>query len=505
MNKDRLMKNMMSLQRYLFSLIISVFVGSTLFASVNSKYSMRRCMLLPISDKVQGAIAYKVFEEIERSLKFGDWCYYKSNSGILNILQNYQPNLERHLSNPEVIRTIANKTRSGSIIHIIMQTVVNGVDLEIKIHADNGEDVYFKEKLRIDKVDISLISQTIINWLSVYEKTIPYDGRIIGVLGNQFTVDVGRASKVFVGNNLRVIRPLKRKKHPLLNEIVEWESMPIGDGTIVNISEFQSSASIKNYTNRKQLQPGDWVVMQQRLKEDVKNKVDYPDLKGYEFGQLGRASVGLKLGSGSDATNVSNANKKIDGLIYGVYGSIEGWATRNIWFGADIEKNIGDYSTAEGITNLSETGVSQTIVKFKVGYKYLPMGFFYGPQVDAYLGYGSYTYDLDTSASDGFGNHKISGILIGLRGSVPFHRVIRGFLKLDFLMGADYEEETNVFGSSATSATSYQIEAGANYIYSPQMTIDGSAEITSNKAQFSGNNEFHFKEVALKVGTTFSF
>ena len=71
---------------------------------------------------------------------------------------------------------------------------------------------------------MDLIANTIQNWLTVFEKTIPYDGRVIGVLGDQFTIDIGKASKVFVGNEVRVIRPVDKKKHPLLNEVVEWQS-----------------------------------------------------------------------------------------------------------------------------------------------------------------------------------------------------------------------------------------------------------------------------------------
>lgn len=463
-------------------------------------------MILPISDKVEGAVSFKIFERVERYLKNSDWCYYKSNSGILNILQNYQPNLERHLTNPEVLRTIANKTQAGSLIHVKLDIVSAGVDLSTTIFGDNGSDIYFKEKVRLSKVELSLISQTIINWLNEYEKTIPYDGRVIGVLGNTFTVDIGQASKVFIGNNVTVRKPVKKKKHPLLEEVVEWEFEDLGKGQIVNVSEFQASGNMKEYITRQRLSPGDWVIMERKLAQDVKNKVDYPELQGYEFGQLGVVQLGGKLGRGSDTTNISSTSRKISGFEYGVHANVEVWATRHFWAGGGFQKVLGSYSAdANTSTTLDSVGYDYTETKLKVGYKYLPLGFFYGPQIDLYLGYGTYKYELDKSATDGFGDHKISGILMGFKGSMPIHKTFRGFMKLDFLVSPDYEEESSVFGTSLNSATSYQIEFGINYHYSPQMTLDGSAEVTSNKAKFSGGNEFHFNDFALKGGVSFNF
>ena len=61
---------------FLFALVLS--------SSVQA--SMRRCMLLPIRDSVGGALGFKVFTDVERYLKDSQWCYYTSNSEILNIL-----------------------------------------------------------------------------------------------------------------------------------------------------------------------------------------------------------------------------------------------------------------------------------------------------------------------------------------------------------------------------------------------------------------------------------
>ena len=71
-------------------LIVLTFLSFSTFA--HATQSMRRCMLLPVQDSVGGAIGFKVFEEVEKYLKQSEWCYYRPNSAILNILSNYNYN-----------------------------------------------------------------------------------------------------------------------------------------------------------------------------------------------------------------------------------------------------------------------------------------------------------------------------------------------------------------------------------------------------------------------------
>ena len=71
---------------------------------------LRRCLLLPVTDNLQGSMSYKVFEGLERYLQEGDWCYYRSNAGLLDILGQYRQNLEMHLENPEILKVISERT-----------------------------------------------------------------------------------------------------------------------------------------------------------------------------------------------------------------------------------------------------------------------------------------------------------------------------------------------------------------------------------------------------------
>ena len=172
-----------------------------LLASLNglADENIRKCMLLPVSDNSDSGIGFSVFQEVEKYLKESDWCFYRPNSEILNILESYKKNLSQHLENKDVIRVIAEKVKAGSLIKIDILKLPEGATVELKVYAPNGSDIYFKEKENINDSQISSIGRTAKNWLSNYSKTIPYDGQVIGVLGDQFTVDIGKTSLV---NNL---------------------------------------------------------------------------------------------------------------------------------------------------------------------------------------------------------------------------------------------------------------------------------------------------------------
>ena len=104
----------------------------------SKEFSMRKCMVLPVTDNLGGALGFKVFEKLENHLKESRWCYYKSNSQILGILQNYREDLKNHLNNPEVIRTVANKVRSGTIIKTNLEHNSKGTIIDLQILGQNG-------------------------------------------------------------------------------------------------------------------------------------------------------------------------------------------------------------------------------------------------------------------------------------------------------------------------------------------------------------------------------
>ncbi|WP_127715515.1 outer membrane protein [Halobacteriovorax sp. HLS] len=486
----------------IFSLIILLFSINTY-----ANESMRRCMILPIKDSVGGAIGFKVYERVEKYLRRSEWCYYKHNSEIINILGNYKKNLDEHLANPEVIKIVAQKTKAGSIIKASVESVGKGVNVSLEVLGDNGTDVYFKEKLQLTTNDPVMIAQTIMNWLDLYEKNIPYDGRILGVLGNQFTVDLGKGYGVFQNDDVEILRPIKKKKHPLFKEIVDWETEKLADGKIFYVSVNQSQGKIDKYVTRKRAEINDWVIVK-KDQSNTKNLNNLPydqDSKNdFKFGKLGTAAIFATLGSGKISSSTGSDTRNMSGTLFGVNLDVEVWATRNIWTSFELGAKFGTYSKSSGNLTTNENSAANRILKLKVGYKYLPLGFFYGPQLDGYVGYAGYNYGVDSQVGDRIGEVSFNGLLLGGRGSIPIMKKFRAYLGIEFMLTSSYTEEVFLYGQDESSKH-YSIELGTSYAYSPNMAIEGGVDFNSNEAEFAGGESLSFKDTNFKAGVRFNF
>ncbi len=495
----------MKLKLIIIVLIFIILAPIAPSAEGKNIYSMRRCVILPIVDGIGGSLGFKVFQSIEPYLKNSNWCYYRSNSGILNILANYRQNLEAHLQDENVLKVVAEKTKAGSLIFVKLVHPVNGIEVNLKVFGSNGKDLYYNQKVRLKSDNPGIISDTIINWLEHYEKTIPYDGKVLGVLGKQFTVDVGKISDIRVGNSVIISRPLGKKTHPLLKRIVEWDQETIARGKIFNVSEFQASGVVKSYHTRKKIQKNDWVKIDLKAKDnqDLEKKFE-KHASGYEFGKLGIVSVYGEIGKGSQSNLTGGTNRKINGYMFGLYLDTKLWVTRNYFGEFEIGRKFGSFKKETGTVSQSSNTVSLGTIKVKMGYKYLPLGFFYGPQIDGYIGYAQYGYSMDTLVSEGFGDATFKGVLLGMSASAPIYRDFRVIFRMELFPKGGYSEDVVVYGEDE-SVKSYQLEFGAQYFYSPVMTLNGSMQVTSNKAKFANSREVRFSDTSLRFGVGYTY
>ncbi|MBL6988962.1 MAG: hypothetical protein ISR65_04260 [Bacteriovoracaceae bacterium] len=466
--------------------------------------SMRRCLLLPINDKLGGAIGYRVYEKVEEFIKDSDWCYYISNSEILNILGHYRKNLSHHLENTEVLRIIADKTNTGSLIKVDIINQVDGVDIQITVFGNVG-DIYFKEKTKLKSNDIELIAQTIKNWLDVYQKVIPYDGRITGILGKQFVTDMGKGQGAVAGDMVNFVRPISVKKHPLLKEVVEWKVEKVGLGKIYHTTDSQSHGTVTKIRLSKKLRNGDWARLIRKSGRDSEFEKQVQG-DAYKFGKLGTASIVVNLGKLSDTITLNNStNNKMGGLSYGVLVKGELWITRKFWTSFQIGKQFSTMTKEDGSLSQDENSAGTDQYKLKLGYRYLPLGFFYGPQIDGYVGYGRYGYSVEPQLSDGIVESSFTGIILGTKGSIPLRSKLRLYVEFDIILfPALFENRAIPIESSSVS--SYHFELGASWTYKPNISIDGSLDIISNEASFDlPVRQVSFQQTTLKMGATFTY
>jgi hypothetical protein len=208
---------------------------------------------------------------------------------------------------------------------------------------------YSKKKTTVQKYDIPVIVETFVGWLKLYETSIPYDGRVLGVLGDQVTIDFGKTYSVVIGQEFKVSRMRKSVKHPLLKKVVSWETISLGEGRIFNISKNQALGVIKVRTNKSGIVKGDWVQLE---KAPIKKPFDpdvFNDNSQHKFGRLGELELYGLIGNTAVSTLGSNGRTNQDGLTYGLQVRAEAWITREYFVLGEYMAKFGTLKKLLGI------------------------------------------------------------------------------------------------------------------------------------------------------------
>lgn len=473
--------------------------------SFAESFSMRDCMLLPITDSAGNALGFKVYENLEKHLKDQKWCRYKSSADLLGIFSKYRERLKTHLQDPAVIKTVADRVQAGTIIRIDLNYEINSVEVVLEILGENGQDIFLKESSKVDNPDENKIIMLVKNWLDLYEANIPYDGKVLGVLGDQITFTLPGHKKYGMGQEFKVKRFLKKTNHKLLKTVVEWDAQVIGRGRVFNVSKDQALGVMKVYTTNSKIKQGDWIKLEKYNSSQIVSDKNYPEVEKYKFGKLGTVTINMNLSSASVGSSPAGGSVKVSGFTYGVGVNAEAWITRNYFGFGEFSRSVGNLKKSSGSPTLETASITSGALKIGGGYKYLPMGFFYGPQVDLYAGYARYSYNVEASTSDGFGENSISGFLLGVGGSLPVQKRFRIFGKGEIIPYSGFTDDSSTFGSVKSSGSMY-FKVGAQYQYNQGMTIDGGFEVINNSARFeSGVSQVNYRDSMFKVGTTFVY
>ena len=476
------------------------------FIAKAEKYSMRDCLILPVTDSAGNSLGLKIYEEVEYYLKEKAWCNYESNAELFEIFSKYRQSLKFHLEDPNVLRTVADKMKVGTMIRIDIKYDVNQAAVTMDIIGENGQDIYFSETTILAEVNAPTVVNTIKNWLEIYESSIPYHGKVIGVLGDQITFSIPKHIKLKIGQEIRLRRFVKKTRHPLLKKVVEWDADLIARGRISNINNGQALGIIKVYERGDKINVGDWVKIEKFIaRSDQLPNEDKVNSLDSQFGKLGFFTLYFDLSSSSVGTN-TDSNVKVGGFIYGISAQVEAWITREYFVLGEFSRRLGTLKEESGSPNLSSVDYTNGVLRVGGGYKHLPLGFFFGPQIDLYGGYAVYSYNVEESETDGFGSNSISGFFLGVGGNMPLQRGIRLFGSAEYIPFPSFEDDDGIYGSNK-SASSLVFRAGVKYQFSPLITIDGAFEVQNNSAKFSNGNtsQVSYKDSIFRLGGSFIF
>ena len=462
---------------------MKIFIGILFFIILQDTYAknMRRCLLLPIYYENNETLSFKIFEEVENYLSMGHWCHYQSNSAILEIISPQKTSLKKYLNRDDILKIIAKKTNSGSLVKIELRPADKGINLSMNVIGANGTDIYTRKNTTLGRINSYVIAQMVKNWLEEFQQTIPYDGLIIGVLGDQFTIDIGSNSELYAGNEVSIFRPGKKRRHPLLKEVVAYNSIPVGEGKISQVSKNQGQGKIIVYENFHALKVGDWVKIKEHQKRESLQIDKYRKRDAYKFGKVGEWKILFPLGY--SYRKKSEKKYHMTGLALELTGEL--WITRKYWTNFTYGQKFGIFHK-QGLNNNSR-------LRFKAGYRYLPMKFFHGPQINAFFGYGRYQYNSKPNDSLSF-----QGFLLGVNLHLP--------LKKMFAFNAEFGAIPSLSSSENASGSNYHIETGFSYWYNPRVKFIASYDFLNNNVSFINNkNQLKARESRLNMGLSFIF
>lgn len=469
------------------SFLLSLLILLSFTAKAEIGHSMRRCTLLPIIDNLEGALAFSVFEAVEDELQKNNWCTYISNSSLIDVFKKYNHNLEIYLANPEVMQTVSNKLKTGTNIKITLKTEIKGIQLTVKIIGSNGSDLLFEEKALFSEPQTGLIAGKVISWLENFAKKLPYHGRVTGILGEQVTIDIPFKIGAAVGQKFLIKRKINTKVHPLLKRVVDWETKFLGEGKIFSISKDQVIGIVQTYHSPDKVQKGDWIQLEAIPPSNFTEGYSDEDGDKYKFGKLGEATASLDIASMTMSAEGTNGRaNKLKGLIFGINLASEIWITREYFVLGELGIHLGAVNEKSGNPSQDSVSMGNTKLKLAAGYKFLPMGFFYGPQLNAYAGLASYRFGVDKSAQDGHGSLTLSGLLVGGSGSLPIAKDLRLLAAFEFIPFVKANDVDNVFGSEKDSS-SYRFNFGARYKHNHWFDIEAKYELNVNSAKFKGS------------------
>jgi hypothetical protein len=171
----------------------------------------------------------------------------------------------------------------------------------------------------------------------------------------------------------------------------------------------------------------------------------------------------------------------------------------------EINRSIGNLRKVSGTLSTSSLSYQRGTFRMGGGYKYLPMGFFFGPQIDFYGGYASHTYKVDYSQADSIGEFGISGIFLGVGTNIPLNREHRLIVKGEMIPFADFSDRDSAYGGSKNLSW-LQLEFGIRKVWTPEMQIDAMVEMTNAKGAFSSEvKSVSAQDTSLKIGATFMY
>jgi hypothetical protein len=381
---------------------------------------------------------------------------------------------------------------------------------------------YYQEPENGTAIGSEVLKAEIEKGLSTLVSKVPFYGHVTGVDSQWITVNIGKQAKLTEGDILEIGTLEGVKKHPLLNSVVEWLTVPTGKLvvhtidekiTFCKVLELADGHQISRYQKVVRLIPKPMILTGgagssgQQVSENGDPNLQ---MSSEEKPKLGFAAITTALGSLSRQYSNGTNTKSGGGLLFGFKGEAQLWLTRDFFADLSYLHGFSSYSQ-EDITSGAGTGTSLSLgsaslskFKFDVGYNYFIEGALTGPRLYAKLGIQTTSYSLPANTTELVGSASFtSTIFAGIGGDLPLRDRVGILVEID--LGILRSVTETGFTNGAISGTQdFSVFVGGYYLFGPKMRIRAGFEIYSQGADFA-NASFTNKAVLFAPSLLYYF
>jgi hypothetical protein len=476
----------------------------TLWASpeVDRQYSLESVGVLRPWDNVDGLFADYLRDSFKEYFAHQTRYRYQDISQADPILLKSKIPYAKLIEDPQILRQLARSMKAESLIRTKVFKEGHRYRLTLDwIHSASldvlsTETFGFSDPEPGQAMEQTELSQGLHHAIDSLMSKLPFVGQVTGRDREWVTVSLSRTSPVKKGDQLVISTIDQVKRHPLLNQIVEWQMSEVGRLEVDQIdqstifcrivSQAPDKAIIKYQKITKVYPAPAQQVVQSTAEDDLRRELEE---KRYEPPRTGWISGGPWLGSFSRDNSSLNSTSGFTGggFLYGATADGQLWLDRNIFF--DLCYGYGVFSyTQQNIQTGATTSagsVSGSASRFNidVGYSYLVSGSFWGPKFFGKMGYHNFSYHLPDSSTEQTGSAGYGSFFIGVGGDLPIRDEYGAELNLD--LGLIHSQSNTGFSpGAATGISDIHFYIGGYYRFAPRISLKIGVDVQSQGTDF---------------------
>ncbi len=500
----RIMKKWILTFSILFIAFTTYGQSTILKNSVDDSLSFRSIAVLPIADNVSQIYARPLTIQLKAIVE-------QDRQWSLKDIDNSTRTPENFEDSPELVKSTLKSAAADVLLTTRISKGPNGISIKMSLFSGYDGLLVVQENL-VDYAgfEISDIRTQIVELYQKLKSKMPYSGIILSRKGPAVTVNLGRLQGIQAGQDLSVVQILKINRHPKFKFIVSTEKEIIGR---IRVDKAEESLSFGTVTLERSEN-----VIQTPMKLVPVSFVQYPLISKDKEGQiipglndrpdsplvLGDqpkeweprgaptfGKVGIALGLGSYAfNNTINSVGAVDdtsNLGPSIHADGELWLTSQWFMGLGLKQYIVKLDNNYPGSSPGKINISTLQTTLQGGYNFILEDQFFGPKLQALLGYSKFSATVDTSSPTAYTSMSFQGMALGFAGSFPISEETPMTLgaKLMYFIDASVSESPFTSGSSS-SARMTSFSAFGVYKWNERMNLKGEILYDLFSASFSG-------------------